>query len=692
MLRRSRPVALNLVACDPLHVSSVSSPLTAFTLVSLGVLGSLSAASAPGEPAPAPASPFELGTLTVYGEKPRPAERLPVHIEANTLELLEKEDLAGALSLLPGITLTRFGGRNETAVNVRGYSRAQTPLFIDGVPVYVPYDGIVDLSRFTTYDVASISVAKGYSSALLGPNTMGGAINIITRQPTRALEGQVSGGLFDGEGYQGSLNLGSRQKQWYVQAGASYLTHDDYPLSDKFTPGPFEDGGDRANAYRTDWKLSGKLAYTPNSTDEYALGFLRQDGEKGTPPPTNMARYWQWPQWDKQTLYYVSSTRLGDSAYLRPRFYYDTYDSTLRIFDDATYATQARPASTTAVSNDYTYGGSVEVGARQGTRNTLKGIVHYKFDHHREYPDTTRRPATSYVMEDAGLSYGLEDTLRLAPRWELQLGLAYDTRETRKSVDPTTGARFPARDFSSFNPELGLFYELGEASALHATVARKSRFPSMKDRYTYRMGQGIPNPGLEAEEALHYELGYVGRLTPTLQLTASVYLSQVEDTIQSVFLSPTSAVVQFQNIGDSENRGLDLGLDWLAHPRARFRASYGYVHQKTFAILPRNTEPIKVTDSPPHSGSLHADLRPLQSISVIPSLEYSSWRYSVADGRGTTRKVGGFTLASLKVSARLPQRITLSAGVKNLFDKNYVLQEGYPEPGRTWFANARYDF
>lgn len=675
-----------------LLVHLTSSPLPACFLLSLGALGSVAAAPAPKESAPALASAFELGTLTVYGETPRPAERMPMHVEAATLELLEKEDLAGALALLPGITLTRFGGRNETAVNVRGYSRAQTPLFIDGVPVYAPYDGIVDLSRFTTYDVASISVAKGYSSALLGPNTMGGAITIITRQPTRLLEGQVSGGLLSGEGYHGSLNLGSRRKQWYFQAGASYVTQDDYPLSDKFTPGPFEDGGDRANAYRTDWKLSGKVAYTPNSTDEYALGILRQDGKKGTPPPTTMARYWQWPQWDKQTLYYVSSTRLGETAYLRPRLYYDTYDNTLSIFDDARYATQARASSTTAVSNDYTYGGSLEIGGKQGTRNTLKGIVHYKFDHHREYPDITRRPTTSYVMEDAGFSYGLEDTLRLAPRWELQLGLSYDTRETRKSVDPTTGARFPARDFSSFNPEAGLFYELGEASALHATVARKSRFPSMKERYTYRMGQGIPNPGLDAEKALHYELGYVGRLAPTLTLNASVYLSRVESTLQSVFLSPTSNISQFQNIGTSENRGLDLGVEWIAHARARFGATYGYVKQKTFTILPKNTEPVKVTDSPPHSGSLHADIRPFKSLSVIPSLEYSSWRYSVADGRGTNRKVGGFTLASLKLSVRLPHHLTLSAGAKNLFDKNYVLQEGYPEPGRTLFANARYDF
>ncbi|WP_259470065.1 TonB-dependent receptor [Pseudomonas aeruginosa] len=52
------------------------------------------------------------------------------------------------------------------------------PVFFDGIPTYVPYDGNLDLARFTTNDLASIEVNKGYTSLLQGPNLMGGAINI----------------------------------------------------------------------------------------------------------------------------------------------------------------------------------------------------------------------------------------------------------------------------------------------------------------------------------------------------------------------------------------------------------------------------------------------------------------------------------------------------------------------------------
>jgi iron complex outermembrane receptor protein len=32
------------------------------------------------------------------------------------------------------------------------------------------------------------------------------------------------------------------------------------------------------------------------------------------------------------------------------------------------------------------------------------------------------------------------------------------------------------------------------------------------------------------------------------------------------------------------------------------------------------------------------------------------------------------------------------AGVKNLFDRNYFYTAGYPEEGRNWFLNLRYQF
>ena len=81
------------------------------------------------------------------------------------------------------MSFTRIGSRNETTVYVRGFDMRQVPLFIDGIPIYTPYDGYADLGRFTTFDVAEVRVSKGFASVLYGPNALGGAINIVSRRP-----------------------------------------------------------------------------------------------------------------------------------------------------------------------------------------------------------------------------------------------------------------------------------------------------------------------------------------------------------------------------------------------------------------------------------------------------------------------------------------------------------------------------
>ena len=43
------------------------------------------------------------------------------------------------------------------------------------------YDGEMDLGRFTTFDLSRIDISKGASSVLYGANTMGGAVNLISK-------------------------------------------------------------------------------------------------------------------------------------------------------------------------------------------------------------------------------------------------------------------------------------------------------------------------------------------------------------------------------------------------------------------------------------------------------------------------------------------------------------------------------
>lgn len=81
-------------------------------------------------------------------------------------------DVSRALNLLPGVTLTTSGPRNESMVSIRGFDLRQVPVYMDGIPVYVQYDGYVHLARFTTFDLSAVDISKGFSSVLYGPNSL----------------------------------------------------------------------------------------------------------------------------------------------------------------------------------------------------------------------------------------------------------------------------------------------------------------------------------------------------------------------------------------------------------------------------------------------------------------------------------------------------------------------------------------
>jgi len=105
-------------------------------------------------------------------------EQLPTAVTIDESEYRRRDlgTIPDALALTPGLSIQRVGPRNERGVFVRGFDMRQAPLYIDGIPAYVPYDGCVDMDRFLTYDVGEVQVAKGFSSPLYRPYALGGRL------------------------------------------------------------------------------------------------------------------------------------------------------------------------------------------------------------------------------------------------------------------------------------------------------------------------------------------------------------------------------------------------------------------------------------------------------------------------------------------------------------------------------------
>lgn len=656
----------------------------------MGLLGAGSSALAQEEPLA-----FDLGSIQVSTAASTTSTSETATVGSQTMRQFDRNTVGTALDMLPGVDIGKVGARNEQVAFVRGFDLRQVPVFVDGIPVYVPYDGYVDLARFTTLDLARIDVAKGFSSTLFGANTLGGAINLVTRRPRKAFEadlglGQTMSNEQKVNSTYGYANLGSKQDKWYVQLGLSYLDQPYYRLPDSFTPTKGDDGGKRNNSQQRDDKVNLKLAYTPNATDEYALNLISQHGTKGTPPYAGSVsgvtvRYWQWPYWDKDSAYFLSNTVVG-SGHLKLRAYHDTFKNSLYTYDDATYSTQVKGSSFKSWYDDFTNGFSVQGDAPLSSANTLKAAYHWKTDVHREH--NAGEPIRHF--KDLTQSLGLEDLHEFDARWRLVSGLSYATRQSLEAEDYNSSTKvvsdFTRHDNHGLDAQAGLFYALDPQQELKATVARKSRFPTIKDRYSYRLGTALPNAALKVEEATHLEVGYAATLLPGWRGEANLFHSDIDDLIQSVTIAPSACSTppcsQMQNIGKGRNDGVELSLDGSAG-NWRFGGNYTYLQRKNVS-----SPNLKPTDTPRHKVFVHTDYQ-WASWTFTASADAMSRRYSTSDGK---QVAAGFGVVDLKAAWLWRSDLTVEGGVRNAADKLYAYTEGFPEAGRTWFLQLRARF
>jgi iron complex outermembrane receptor protein len=636
---------------------------------------------------------FELGTIQVTAKKPQVGEvgeeQVASVVSREEMKTFNRNNVADAVNLLSGVTVSN-NSRNEKIIYLRGYDVRQAPLFIDGIPVYVPYDGYVDFNRFTTADLSAIQVVKGFSSVAYGPNALGGAINLISRKPRAALEGDFNIGFGSGNERHTSANVGTNQGMWYFQAGVSYSDADYFRMSSDYKPTSTENGGRRENAYYQDSKVSFKFGLTPNSTDEYAISYIKQDGEKGQPPSTDptAARYWKWPYWNKESLYFVSKTALTQHEAMKVRLYVDKFENEVDTYTNNSYSVLKTSGSGSvstgqSIYNDKTQGGSLEFETTRLPLNTLRLIGHYKQDKHEE-TDATSLLNTSY--QDTLASLSAEDNIQLGEKWLLSLGFAHHELRPDNVFSRGNAYSLPAKQTAN-NGQAGLFYDLTPNTRFYATVAQKTRLPTLKDRYSARLNTYIENPGLQAEQSVNYEIGYQGSPWQGAKAEAAIFYSDIDDKIQTVYKTGTSSCTasarcQMQNVGQVHSSGFELGLRSPVTSWLDLGGNFTYLDMEN--VSSPNT---KLTDVPREKATFYALIRPFGQLEIVPFIESESARWA-----SNTVRVGAHTTLNLKAAYKPMKGLTLEAGVNNLTDQNYALADGFPNPGRMWFSNLNYQF
>ncbi len=427
---------------------------------------------------------------------------------------------------------------------------------------------------------------------------------------------------------------------WYAQVSYARNFQDHWDLSNSFTPTANEDGGKRDFSRTEDWRVNAKVGFTPNATDEYAISYTRQEGEKNAPLSTTdditapiavgypTPRYWSWPYWNIENIYFLSTTALGDKATLKTRIYRNTLDNLLRSFDDRTQTTQNAPQPRVFNSPyaDEAWGGSAELAVDLTPAEHLAIAFHYRRDKHIEaqqtFPNVATQPQgfTEPPQEDLEDTYSIaaENRFTFTPALSLTVGVSLDWRDLQKAEEygmpPGSTVNqifsYPLANSDAFNWQGRLDWAPDSDMAAHVSISRRARFPTIFERFSTQFGTAASNPGLKPERATNVEVG--GRKAfGVLKLEGAIFYSKVDDAIVSVRPQGSSATTtRRENLGDGDYYGAEVSLDAQLMPSLAISANYSYIHRSfdinplASSILPAAFE---LTDVPTHKAFVYAD-------------------------------------------------------------------------------------
>jgi iron complex outermembrane receptor protein len=128
----------------------------------------------------------------------RRVEDTPIRVE-----VVDEEEVAEKVAMTPGdivMLLNETSGlRVQTTspslgaagVRIQGLRGRYSLLLADGLPLYGGQAGGLGLLQIPPVDLSRVEVIKGTASALYGPSALGGVINLVSRRPDDAFEGEA---------------------------------------------------------------------------------------------------------------------------------------------------------------------------------------------------------------------------------------------------------------------------------------------------------------------------------------------------------------------------------------------------------------------------------------------------------------------------------------------------------------------
>lgn len=554
---------------------------------------------------------FRQETVVTATRTSRRLDDVPVRTEVvgrDVIERLSARTLADAIEFTTGVRVeNNCQNCNFSQIRLLGLEGPYTQLLIEGQPVISSLAQVYGIEQIPARMIERIEVVKGGGSALYGPGSVGGVINVIPREPSkRGAAFEIRSDVMDGEpGY--SVNGGS---DWVSRDQRTLITV--FGQSDRVQPVDLTgDGFTEVSRRRLNAVGARAAAYLLSNAAKLTVDvtMLREDRRGGNrldlpPHEADIAESIRsnrrtvsasWFQTRKNQFdFRVTTSWAGtwrDSYYgagRDPNAYGDT-ENQLFVVD----------VQTNRYAGRHTLSGGGQV-----TRESL-------LDRQPAYArltDATYRNAGLFVQDDWALARG----------WELIYGVRADHHS--------------AVDRLIMSPRLALMWSPRPALDIRASIARGFRAPQVFDEDLHLSSVGGEarlielSPDLKEERSTNLMLG--AEWKPTLGPgQALVELNGFSTRLTDLFHvqqadRPSTPDLEFMKVNHRGARvyGVEFNLGWgigddfvlqggVVEQRARFDEAEPEFGSRSFFRTPQRYGNLTVTWKPRHQADIFAGVR-----------------------------------------------------------------------------------
>ena len=600
------------------------------------------------------------------------------------------ENLSDVIESQAGIQVRQSGGLGSfSTVSMRGASSDQVMVFMDGVLLNDASGGGVDLSNIALADVDSVEIYQGTSPINFGKTSIGGVVNIQTRRSKKGFNANAIAGYGSFNTRKLSAFINHKPGKWDYLISADYMDSDnDFEIeNDNGTPdNPSDDRTeDRNNAQFDQSNVLARLGldFTPKARIDVTNKWFSKN--QGIPSWNNSPRTKTELDTErnistlKLTLNDVTPLHLNTSTqvdYLVKQEVYDDADNHIGL------GRQKSRYDTDRLSGRFFAEWLTDRHALRLTVDALNETYEAENELSGEKTNDSDRRSFSAGIQDT--VFFANDRLSITPAVRYtHISDDFSADGDALGIDPVDDARTN----DHFMPQIGVKFQASDHVTVKSNLARYFREPSFFELFGDR-GIFLGNPELEAESGVNFDIGLQyfrqwseGRLN-RLSAKAVYFYSQVDDMITRTYNA--RGIGKADNISEASINGIETRISAEVFENLRLIGQYTFQdaeNKSRIASFDGNQLPGKFRHS--WLGRIEYNWRQLKLYTEY--INESDMYYDSANLLEASTK----TEVNCGLSYLMDSwRISLEA--KNIGDDRYEEFNGYPLPGRSFFASIKY--